>query len=120
LLGGAKILVAEDDPLIALDLAAAVAEADGQVIGPVATVSEGLEILAKEDLHAAILDVKLLDGEVTPVAQALLEKDVVVLLHTGSDVPAGISGHAAVCKKPTTPEHIIRTLEGALRQRQAG
>jgi DNA-binding response OmpR family regulator len=57
-----RILVVEDDPLTALDLAATVRDTGGTVIGPVASVEEALEILDAIEVDAAILDVNLSDG----------------------------------------------------------
>jgi DNA-binding response OmpR family regulator len=117
MLDRSRVLIAEDEPLTALDVAAAIEDANGEVVGPVARVSDGIRLIAHESIDAAILDVRLLDGEVTPIAQALLAKKVVVLFHTGSDVPAGIFGHAGLCKKPTDPDHVVRTLAGHLKRR---
>ena len=117
MLNRSKILIAEDEAITAVDLVYAVNDADGQVLGPVARVSEGLGLIAREHIHAAILDVNLLDGEITPLAQALLEKSVIVLFHTASDVPEAISGHAGVCRKPMHPAEVVRTLAGYLNRR---
>lgn len=115
----AKILIAEDEWVTAMDLAAAVEEANGRVLGPVARISEGMEIIHREDIHAAILDVMLIDGEVTLMAQALCARRVVVLFHTASAIPAGITGHAGVCQKPSHPRVIVHVLAGHLERRRA-
>ena len=67
-----RILIAEDEAFIAFELATAVENAGGQVVGPVASVSEGLRLLDREDVDAAILDVRLIDRDVTPIATLLL------------------------------------------------
>ena len=54
-----RILVAEDETLIALDIAYSVEEAGGTVIGPTARVSEALELLEKHEVTGAILDFNL-------------------------------------------------------------
>jgi DNA-binding response OmpR family regulator len=110
MLNRSKILIAEDEAITAVDMAYAVQDANGQVLGPVARVSEGLGLVAREQIHAAILDVNLLDGEITPLAQVLLDKSVIVLFHTASNVPEGISGHVGVCRKPMHPAEVVRTL----------
>jgi DNA-binding response OmpR family regulator len=114
MLNRSRILIAEDEAITAVDMAYAVEDANGHVLGPVARVSEGLGLVAREHIHAAILDVNLLDGEITPLAQALLDKSVVVLFHTASNVPEAISGHVGVCRKPMHPVEVVRTLAGYL------
>jgi DNA-binding NarL/FixJ family response regulator len=105
-----RILIAEDEALIAYELAQAVEDAGGEVVGPVATVREGLELLSKEEVHAAILDVRLVDRDVAPIAAVLLEKGKVVVFHTASPVPAEIVdrfGVPVVCPKPMQSGQVI-------------
>jgi DNA-binding response OmpR family regulator len=57
-----KILVAEDDPLLAMSLADELAGAGHTVLGPAKTVAEGLDIIEAEKPEVAILNINLLDG----------------------------------------------------------
>ena len=82
-----RILVLEDDPLPALDLAQTFVDANGRVIGPFNSVAQTLTVLAVELPDAAILDVRLIDRDVTPVAQALLRKGAAVVFHAATDAP---------------------------------
>jgi hypothetical protein len=66
LLNHVSVLVAEDQPFIALDLALAVEDAGGKVVGPAASCEEALALLATGIVGAAILDVNLVDGAVRP------------------------------------------------------
>jgi DNA-binding response OmpR family regulator len=59
LLNRQVIFIAEDEPYIALDLALAVEDADGLVVGPAASVEEALALLAAGPVDRAILDVNL-------------------------------------------------------------
>jgi DNA-binding NtrC family response regulator len=108
-----RMLVAEDEVLIATDLSAAVSEAGGVVVGPVASVREGLALIARETVHAAILDVRLIDGDVSPIAATLLERGVVVVFHSASPAPKAIIdryGKVVVCAKPMPSDHVVHTL----------
>jgi DNA-binding LytR/AlgR family response regulator len=105
-----RILVVEDEILTATELTAAIADADGEVVGPVATVHDGLALLARAEVDGAVLDVGLLDRDVTPVAIALLERGKAVVFHTASHVPAAITeqfGEVAVCPKPTPSNQVV-------------
>jgi DNA-binding NtrC family response regulator len=108
-----RILVAEDELIIASELAAAVEEAGGEVVGPVASVREALALLGREDVHAAILDVRLVDGEVSPIAHALLERGAVVVFHSASPVPREITdrhGDVVICPKPMQSDRVVYKL----------
>jgi len=82
-LGDASILICEDEPFIAMDLAMSVEEAGGRVLGPAASIREAMEILRFNKLTGAILDVNLADGVITPVVEQLLERSVPVVIQTG-------------------------------------
>lgn len=66
-----RILVVEDELLIALDLKLILTESGFGVIGPVATVARALALLASARPDAAVLDVNLRGQPVTPVAEVL-------------------------------------------------
>jgi hypothetical protein len=79
----------------------------------VASVRHGLEVLGREPVHAAILDVRLLDGDISPIAEVLLGRGVVVVFHSASPIPRRIVdryGDVIVCPKPMLSEHVVRRL----------
>ncbi len=117
MLSKCRVLIAEDEALVACDLAYSVQAARGEVVGPFATVADGLVYLANDDVHAAILDVHLADRDVTPIAVLLLERGRPVVFHSASGVPAEIRdrfGELPLCKKPAPPEHVIWHLARAI------
>ena len=65
-------MIVEDEPFIAFDLAMAVEEARGKVIGPAGSVREALMLIEQHLVQAAILDVNLSDRDVTPIAELLI------------------------------------------------
>jgi DNA-binding NarL/FixJ family response regulator len=112
-----RVLIAEDEELVALSLARAVEDADGEVVGPVSSVREGLALLAETDVHAAILDVSLADRDVIPIARALLERGKVVVFHTASPIPDEIvtrPDQIVVCPKPMGAETVVTRLAGLI------
>ena len=119
MLKGQRILIAEDEPFIAMDLASGVEEARGHVVGPAASVSEALALLAVNEVSGAILDVNLADRDVTPVALMLIEKKVPIVFHTGVGIPPELAmGHPnlVVCIKPTSLEGLIAHLKRQLNE----
>src|SRR3954470_19208134 len=102
-----KVLIVEDQLIVALDIQMAGEEANGEVVGPAATVREALELLSRAKVDAAILDANLPDGDVTPVAEELIARGIPIIINTG---PFKLRGHSdlPVFKKPTAPTCLIR------------
>lgn len=114
MLDHARILVAEDEPFIAFDIAHAVEEAGGEVAGPVGSVQEGLALLETMPVEAAILDVNLSDRDVTPIADYLRARDIPVVFHTGLGLPPALQARyprQAVCRKPADPRRLVHAIE---------
>ena len=91
MLNHVAVLVAEDQPFIALDLALAIEDAGGEVVGPAASVKEALALLADTAVGAAILDVNLLDGDCSAVVEALSSLNIPIILQTGLGLPPGLA-----------------------------
>ena len=85
-LRGRRVLVVEDEFILAQDLLEELLRCDAEVMGPVATVAEALALLQSRPLpYMAILDIKLSDGLVYPVADALRHLGVPFIFATGYD-----------------------------------
>lgn len=75
-LAGYRILVVEDDMMIALGIEETLQALGCLVIGPVAKLEMALRLASDEVLDAAILDVTIRGGDVFPVAERLMSRDV--------------------------------------------
>lgn len=84
-LGGRKVLIAEDDPLLALDLEDLLHGFGCAVLGPVASVAMALDVLSSQRPDLALLDLELQDGRSVPVARALGTLGVPTALITGCE-----------------------------------
>ncbi|MEM7730202.1 MAG: response regulator [Pseudomonadota bacterium] len=80
-LDGYELLLVEDEFLILLDLQYAF-EQEGAVVVTATTVEEGLEA-ARDSYAVAVLDVRLPDGEIYPVADQLATLGVPLVFHSG-------------------------------------
>ena len=110
---GLPVLIAEDEMFIAYDIAYGVEEAGGTVVGPASTVEDALALLQTHEVGGAILDVNLLDGDVTPVLQRLVQGGVAVIVNTGTARPWEMEKHypsVPVFTKPTEPERLAEAL----------
>ena len=113
LLNQVSVLIVEDEPFIALDLATAVEEARGKVIGPAGSVRESLVLIEQNLVQVAVLDLNLSDRDVTPVAELLIEGGVPVIFYSGLDLPAALRERypsAPAYKKPTPPLRLLNEL----------
>jgi DNA-binding response OmpR family regulator len=87
--------VAEDEPVIAMFLEEALAEAGGVVIGPAVCVGEALKLATSGNADAAVLDIRLGGRDCFAVATALRERGTPFLFLTGCsvrDVPDYLRG----------------------------
>jgi CheY-like chemotaxis protein len=80
---GLRVLVVEDEALVALLLEDMLAELGHEVIGPVAQLAKALEIARHEELDIAILDVSLNGGNTYSVAEALGARGIPFVFATG-------------------------------------
>ena len=78
-----RILVVEDELLIAIEIEDVLQANLCEVVGPTARLTEALQLATDEVLDAAILDVTISGGKVFPVADKLLERGIPFLLASG-------------------------------------
>lgn len=118
-LAGKRILIVEDEQMIADVLKIEITDEGGEVIGPVATVAAALDAIANADLDAVTLDIKLSSERTYSVADVLAARDIPFVFLTGygaDDVPPR-QANAIRLEKPTTPAIVCRTLETLLATR---
>ncbi|MGC2855479.1 response regulator [Novispirillum sp. DQ9] len=97
-----QVLVVEDEPLIGLQLKAALEDVGYSVVGPVASLEDAWDAGTAEDFDAAVLDVNLNGTSVFPFAEHLVRRGVPTVLLTGYDLPELPPGaaHIPVLRKP--------------------
>lgn len=84
--GVVKVLVVEDECLIAMDLQLILMEAGYEVLGPAGSINAALEIIAGQQISAAIIDANLSGESSLIVASALRTLKVPYLVVTGYDL----------------------------------
>ncbi len=107
------VLIVEDQPVIALSLAIEVECLGGMVAGPCPTVARAFDIVASEAVTAAILDVKLADCDVTPLALQLARQGIPFVVHSATGLPGDLAAELpaiAVVPKPASPEQVVEQL----------
>jgi DNA-binding response OmpR family regulator len=83
-LTGYRVLLVEDEALIALDVAEALAIEGALVAGPANNVTDAKRLLA-ETIHCAILDVNLGSESVAPLVRKLEASRIPIVFVTGYD-----------------------------------
>lgn len=90
-----RVLIVEDEYFIADDLAQALAQHGIDVLGPVGDPREALELVARERIDRAVLDINLHGEMVFDVARALRARGVPFVFATGyaaNVVPEDLAG----------------------------
>jgi len=100
-----RILLVEDEYMIAHDMADGLRALGADVVGPVPSLAKALDMIEQEsDLDGAVLDINLDGQKVFPAADRLLERNVPILFTTGYDeatIPAKYA-NVHLCEKPVT------------------
>ena len=114
-LAGRVVLVVEDEPLVALEVTAALRAAGARVL-TAGYLETGLFTTDNPELSAAVIDLQLSDGNGTAICRRLRHLGVPFVVHTGFP-PMLIRGEwpdVPVISKPAQPEQIISALIGLL------
>ncbi len=111
-LDGCRILVAEDEPLVAMLLEDVLLDAGATILGPAATVRHALALAGTERPDVAVLDFNLSGETCRPVADALAAAGVPFLVATGYGGDSPLPDHAGieVLQKPYDPALLIAAL----------
>jgi CheY-like chemotaxis protein len=113
-LSGKRILIVEDEALVALDLELAFEDEGAEIVGPALSLGHALDLLEGEQAIAgAVLDVDLGGLDVFPVAEILRERGVPFIFHTGHATRESLEllfPGSVTCTKPTQPSTLITEL----------
>ena len=110
---GHRILVVEDNALLAMSFDDLLSRAGAEIVGPAATLAEAEYLATTESLTGAMLDIRLNSDEVWSAARILISRGIRFVFCSGhfdsSSLPAEWSQHP-VLVKPARPRNIVDTL----------
>ncbi|MBT2246804.1 MULTISPECIES: response regulator [Sphingobium] len=116
-LSGLRILVIEDEYMLADDLRTELGDAGASVVGPVGTLGEALDLIRSQaELDAAVVDVNLGGESGIPAVEALVARSVPIVLATGYDegaIPENLR-HLPRCEKPINMSRLATLLRGTV------
>src|SRR5262249_42354257 len=111
-LAGKRLLVVEDEPLVALDMVHHLEEAGAETAAPIGTVKEALQIIESGSFDAALLDGNLRGQKVDEVAATLTRRNIPFLFVSGygpESLPRAFRSAAAL-SKPFSPESLVEAV----------
>ncbi len=117
-LQGTRILVAEDDAILAFDLGITLQKAGAKILGPTLTLAHTLTLAQTAPLSAAVLDISLRDEEVFPAAHTLRGRGVGIVFYTGYAAVDQLKRDwpdAQVLTKPTPARLLVEAVRRVLR-----
>jgi DNA-binding response OmpR family regulator len=117
-LAGHSVLVAEDEPLLALDLSTELEDAGAQVY-LARSVKNALDCIEKHRLSAAILDHVFVDGDSAELCRQLEERDIPYLSYSGWERIDGVCEEGEHVSKPTHPAVIIGKVAALVAEKRA-
>jgi CheY-like chemotaxis protein len=112
-----RVLVVEDNSMLAMTLCDELEEAGFTVVGPAGSLARAMALSEGSEIDAAVLDVDLDGTAVYPLARRLRDEHVPFVLVTGyetADLPLDLRD-AAMLRKPVEVERIRAFLEQSLR-----
>src|SRR5262245_7660113 len=111
-----RVLIVEDEPLIAVEIAQALKSAGASVL-VATTLDQGLRLAEQDDLSAAVLDLVLGANDGAALCARLRERGVPFVIYSGrTDIPVGCEPGAFV-SKPAHSEALLQALTSVLNSR---
>jgi len=110
-LANITVLVAEDEPLVAVGVVNQLTEAGATVVGPCSTSDRAIAALSENDIDVAIIDFVLADDNTQGLQAALEDKGIPFIVVTGYPrVLVRRDQHQPVLSKPVSTEALTSTV----------
>lgn len=113
-----RVLVVEDEYLVAKALENSLRAMGCEVVGTASTVEQACDLIKRNDVQAALLDVNLSPGTCEPVARALRYRQIPFVFLTGYSnlnmLPDDLRGYRIVTK-PADAATLARVLRETVR-----
>jgi PAS domain S-box-containing protein len=120
--GKPRVLLVEDEALVAMMIQECLAEFGYQVVGPISTATEAAARVREGHFEAAVLDINLGDGAAYPIADVLTARGVPFVFIPGYDAESVEPRfrNVPVLQKPIEREMLKRVFVVAARASVAG
>ncbi len=103
-----RVLIVEDSTLIAMDLEDILQRCGCVIVGPVPSLEQAVEALARGSFDVAVVDYRLEYATAAPFLNALNDKGIPFAICTGAPESEirSLYPHTAILAKPYTPEGV--------------
>ena len=111
-MAGTRVLVVEDESLLAETLCDLLQDAGCEPVGPAATVAAALRLIELGGIDVALLDIRLRQETSFPIAHVLRQRGIPWLFLTSyaqHQLPDDLSD-ALVVEKPFSPSALVETV----------
>lgn len=115
-LPGKRVLVVEDNPVLAFDIDAMLSDLGAEVVGPALDLDTGLQLAREQPIDGAVLDIDLGGRFVWPLAAELQHHSVpfvFVSAECGGELPRQFAA-AACLAKPASGVAIASSIASAI------
>jgi CheY-like chemotaxis protein len=121
-LDGKRVLLVEDEGLIAAMVSDMLEDLGAEVVGPAASIAQAIALAETRGLSAAVLDINIRGASIDPVAERLAARGIPFLFATGYGTQPAAWPHVPVIDKPYSIEKLAAVLLalGAPRPEGAG
>ncbi len=119
-LGGRRILVVEDEVIVAFNLECELQDAGAVVVGPAYSLDEALTLI--DDAEIAVLDINVNGEQVWPIAEKLRQRSIpFVFASANCSDPETVARYEGVpCfDKPVAIHLLVRTLAALGQERRS-
>ncbi|MEZ5784891.1 MAG: response regulator [Xanthobacteraceae bacterium] len=117
-----RVLIVEDDFILLLDLEAILQKAGADIIGLCRSLDEALPLVEQAEMSVAILDVRIGQNSIAPVARQLTARNIPFLFYTGQIATDPLLSEWSDCRvieKPAAAPTIVATIHEVLREHEA-
>jgi CheY-like chemotaxis protein len=108
-----RVLVVEDEALVALQLQGDLEQDGHKVVGPARSLKDGLLLASREEFDAALVDVSLGRDTSAPIADQLLARNIPFAFATGYSDTAMLPDHLRDVPKLSKP-YALAEIRGVL------
>ena len=111
-----RVLIVEDEYLVAMELEALLTEMGYAVIGTAPRIGEAMELARHAEVDFAVLDINLGGPKSFPVADILRERNIPFLFASGYGSAGLIDGYRqeVILRKPYQPQDLNRAIRTVL------
>jgi DNA-binding response OmpR family regulator len=116
---GRRVLIVEDEAVIAGLIEVILSEAGYSIVGPVATLERALATIERQRLDAVLLDIRINGHDAYVVADVLMKRRIPFIFVSGftrKQMPPGYR-HCAYIAKPFMPDAILALLDEIVRRK---